>query len=48
MARDEAYRKAERKIEAARRLNAKELQLSALPGWLSQLTELQKLDLSSN
>ena len=60
MARDEAYRRAERKIEEARRSGAKELGLSVaygrpdserlteLPDSLGQLTQLQTLDLSRN
>jgi GTPase SAR1 family protein len=53
MARDQAYRKAEKKIEAARRSGAKELNLSGirlpeLPESLGQLTQLQSLNLSSN
>jgi len=59
MARDEASREAEKKIEEARRLGAEELDLSAewgsdslklteLPEALVQLTQLQTLDLSRN
>ena len=60
MARDEAYRKAEQKIEQARRDGATELDLSCrynakdseklteLPESLGQLTQLQTLDLSRN
>jgi hypothetical protein len=60
MARDEAYRKAEKRIEEARRSEAKKLDLSCawdvkdsvklteLPESLSQLTQLQTLDLSRN
>ena len=51
MAGDEAYREAERKIEAARRLNAKatrSLDLSEVPASLGQLTQLQSLDLTRN
>ena len=60
MARDEAYRKAEQKIEEARRSGAKELnlnwqwnekgegKLSELPESLGQLTQLQSLNLSRN
>ena len=58
MARDEAYRRAEEKIEAARRSAAKELDLSQgyqssqklteVPESLGQLTQLQSLDLSGN
>jgi Leucine-rich repeat (LRR) protein len=51
MVRDEAYRKAERKIEEARQSGATELDLSSmrlteLPESLGQLTQL--LDLQSN
>ncbi|MDT4953465.1 MAG: hypothetical protein QOJ02_1603 [Acidobacteriota bacterium] len=53
MARDAAYRKAEKKIEEARRSGATELDLSKmklteLPESLSQLTQLQSLVLSRN
>ena len=53
MARDEAYRKAEQKIEEARRSGAKELDLigmdlTELPESLGQLTQLQKLNVHSN
>jgi len=58
MAKDEAYRVAEEKIEAARRSGAKDLDLSGgqldseklteLPESLSQLTQLQSLNLSHN
>jgi Leucine-rich repeat (LRR) protein len=60
MARDEAYRKAEAKIEETRRTGATELDLSCaynakdseklteLPESLGQLTQLQTLDLSYN
>jgi hypothetical protein len=60
MARDEAYRKAEQKIEEARRTGATELDLSCrydaedseklteLPESLGQLTQLQTLYLQSN
>jgi len=53
MARDEAYRKAEQKIEEALRSGAKELNLrgidlTELPESLGQLTQLQSLDLSNN
>jgi hypothetical protein len=59
MARDEAYQKAEQKIEAVRRSGAKELDLSVgyfnnklklreLPESLGQLTQLKTLNLSSN
>ncbi len=60
MAQDEAYRRAEQKIEAARRSGAKELilnvawnaedskKLTELPESLGQLTQLQALDLTSN
>ena len=53
MARDEAYRKAEERIEEARRLKATEfhlrgLKLTELPASLGQLTELQSLILSGN
>ena len=52
-ARDEAYKKAEQKIEAARRSGAKVLNLSGmnlteLPESLGQLTQLQSLDLFDN
>ncbi len=51
MARDEAYRKAEEKIEAARRsgateLNLSDMRLTELPESLGRLTQLQSLDLS--
>jgi Leucine-rich repeat (LRR) protein len=53
MARDEAYRKAEQKIEQARRTGATELDLNEmdlteLPESLGNLTQLQSLNLSSN
>ncbi|MBI3387446.1 MAG: leucine-rich repeat domain-containing protein [Deltaproteobacteria bacterium] len=58
MARDEAYRNAEQKIEAARRTGAKELdlgpwdanlqRLTELPESLGQLTQLQSLNVSRN
>src|SRR5688572_1279765 len=60
MARNEAYRRAEQKIEEARQLGAKELSLSArseamesekltkLPESLGQLTHLQSLKLYNN
>src|SRR6266576_1793114 len=60
MAKSKAYRAAEKKIEAARRSGAKELDLSSdwdgadsaklteLPESLGQLTQLQKLDVSGN
>ena len=60
MAKDEAYRRAEQKIEEAARSGATELDLSCdygvddseklteLPEWLGQLTQLQTLDLQSN
>ena len=60
MARNKAYQEAEKKIEAARRSGAIELDLSVpygandedklteLPEWLGQLTQLQSLNLSSN
>jgi Leucine-rich repeat (LRR) protein len=59
MARNEAYRKAEQKIEEARRSGAKELdlrggyynkapKLTELPESLGQLTQLQSLNLGSN
>ena len=53
MARDEAYRKAEQKIEAARRSGAKELdlgrmRLTELPESLGQLTQLRSLYLQGN
>ncbi len=53
MARDEAYREAEKRIEAARRKGATKLTLrsiglSELPESLGQLTQLQSLDLSRN
>ena len=60
MARNEAYRTAEEKIEAVRRSGAKELDLSGgygrpdsklltdLPESLGQLTQLQSLDLGDN
>ncbi len=53
MARDEAYRQAEKKIEAARRSGATklslwEMQLRELPESLFQLTQLQSLDLEKN
>ncbi len=59
MARDEAYRKAEEKIEEARRVGETQLVLSGdrksdsaklteLPESLSQFTQLQSLDLASN
>ena len=53
MARDQAYREAEKKIEAARRKGATELDLSEmklteLPESLGQLTQLQSLNLSHN
>ena len=60
MARDEAYRKAEKKIEEARRTGATELDLSQdygaedskklteLPESLGQLTQLQRLELYNN
>jgi Leucine-rich repeat (LRR) protein len=60
MAKDEAYRKAEQRVEEARRSGAKELDLSnkpwielapkltELPEALGQLTQLQTLDLSGN
>jgi hypothetical protein len=60
MARDEAYRRAEQKIEEARRSGAKKLdrswgygrpeseKLTELPKSLGQLAQLQSLDLSVN
>lgn len=53
MAQNEAYLKAERKIAAAQRSGAKELDLSSkklteLPESLGQFTQLQPLDLSRN
>jgi GTPase SAR1 family protein len=59
MARDKAYREVEQKIEEARRSGAKELDLSGiwgdhavilteLPERLSQLTQLELLDISHN
>jgi internalin A len=53
MARDAAYRKAEKMIEDARRSRAKELdfrmmELTELPESLGQLTQLQMLDISHN
>ncbi len=53
MARDEAYRQAEKKIEQVRRWGEKDLSfpglgLSELPESLRQLTQLRSLDLSSN
>src|SRR6185503_20947453 len=59
MARDAAYREAEKKIEEARQSGATELDLSGkwneespklteLPESLSQLTQLQSLDLGNN
>lgn len=53
MARDEAYRNAERKIKKARRSGAKELDLQVmylteLPESLGQLTQLETLKLSAN
>jgi Leucine rich repeat len=59
MARDKAYRRAEKKIEDARRSGAnqldlrgeygeKKLKLTELPESLSQLTQLQSLNLSRN
>ncbi|MBK8889824.1 MAG: leucine-rich repeat domain-containing protein [Dechloromonas sp.] len=60
MERNEAYREAEQKIEAARRSGAKELDLSvrrggyktpkltALPESLGQFTQLQSLNLTNN
>jgi hypothetical protein len=56
MAQDEAYRRAEQKIEEARRSGAKELfltgqselRLSEVPASLSTLASLQNLDLSRN
>ena len=60
MAKNKAYRAAEKKIEAARRSGAKELDLSnswgaegsakltELPESLGQLSQLQSLDLFNN
>jgi hypothetical protein len=59
MARDKAYREAEKKIEEARRAGATELDLNGewgpdslklteLPEWLGQLSQLQSLDLFRN
>jgi Leucine-rich repeat (LRR) protein len=53
MARDEAYRQAEKKIEEARRsvateLSLNDMELTELPESLGQLPQLQSLDLSSN
>src|SRR5688500_13338907 len=53
MARDEAYREAEAKIEQARRSGATELGLrnmglNELPEAIGQLTNLKKLDLGSD
>src|SRR6266446_6652269 len=60
MARDEAYLKAERKIEKARRSGAKEIDLGSrnnrpesdrlteLPESLGQLTQLQSLNLNNH
>ena len=53
MARDEAYRKAEQRIEEAQRLGAtgldlSEMELTEVPEALGQLTQLQWLNLSDN
>ncbi|ODG97604.1 hypothetical protein A4S05_12975 [Nostoc sp. KVJ20] len=53
MARDEAYREAEQRIEKARREGAVELELSdmeltEIPEAIASLTQLQQLDLSHN
>ena len=53
MARDQAYREAEKRIEAARRSGAKELdligiKLTELPESVEQLTQLRSLNLSYN
>jgi len=53
MARDEAYRSAEQRIEAARQEGATELnlhgmRLTELPEAIASLTQLQTLDLSNN
>ena len=52
MARDEAYREAEKKIEEARRLGATELDSSNMtaesPEMLGTLTQLRSLKLSDN
>lgn len=53
MEHDEAYRRAEQKIEIARRSGAKELSLwrmmlTEIPISLSNLTQLEKLDLNAN
>jgi len=53
MSRKKAYREAEQRIEEARRAGATVLdlhgmELTELPALLSQLTQLQSLDLNSN
>ncbi len=53
MARDKAYRQAEKKIEQARysgttKLSLRYMKLTELPEPLGQLTQLQSLNLSSN
>jgi hypothetical protein len=53
MARDEAYREAEQRIEAARQAGATELdlnfmELTEVPEAIAALTQLQRLGLSDN